>query len=98
MWIELFTKNCPTCRLHQEKLTCRRRRCIDKNLEVMLELEEKPHDLNPQAATTLNISQTSIRKILKMHPYKLTLIVKIVISSILVRSIFPKRWTGIRGS
>lgn len=50
---------------------------LDDNtkLDVMLLFQENPHNSTPQAASQLNISHSSVSRILKenkMHPYKLT--------------------------
>ncbi|KAJ8952566.1 hypothetical protein NQ318_006933 [Aromia moschata] len=46
----------------------------DQKLDIMLMLEENPHTPSPQTASALNISQSSILRVLtenRMHPYKL---------------------------
>ncbi|KAJ8936860.1 hypothetical protein NQ318_016039 [Aromia moschata] len=46
----------------------------DQKLDVMLTLEENPHTSSRQTASTLNISHSSILRVLtenQMHPYKL---------------------------
>ncbi|KAJ8958702.1 hypothetical protein NQ318_016429 [Aromia moschata] len=46
----------------------------DQKLEVMLMLEENPHTSSRQTASSLNISHSSILRVLtenQMHPYKL---------------------------
>ncbi|KAJ8946474.1 hypothetical protein NQ318_004520 [Aromia moschata] len=48
----------------------------DQKLDVMLMLEENPHKSSRQTASTLNISHSSILRVLtesQMHPYKLVL-------------------------